>query len=142
MQSNRNKLDGDVQSLINKHKMLFSPGVGNLRHITARFTLKPSAVPKFVQARAVHFSLREKASEELNRLENQGIISKVTHSEWASLIVVVPKTNDDVRICADFKGTLDPALIPEQYPLPKIQDLCASFMSVKYAYWPNSGKIC
>ena len=85
---NRNKLNGGVQRLINKHKMLFSPEVGNLRHITARFTLKPNFVTKFVRGRAVPFSLREEASDgksdKLDRLENQGIISKVTHSEWES----------------------------------------------------------
>ena len=114
MHSNRNKLDGDVQRLINKCKMLFSPGVGNLRYITARFTLKSNAVLQLVKARDVPFSPREHTIEELDRLENQGIISKVAHSEWASPIVVVAKKNGDARICADFKGTLNPPLITEK----------------------------
>ena len=128
-----NNLNAAVQRLINKHKMIFSPGVGNLKDITAKFTLKPNAVPKFVKARTVPFSLQKKTTEELDRLESQGIISKVTHSEWASPICVVPKKNGDVRICADFKGTLNPALVPEQYPLPKIQDLCATFKGQKFS---------
>ena len=56
-------------------------------------------------------------SDGLDRLEAQGIISKVSHAEWASPIVVVAKKNGDVRICADFKGIVNPALIPEQYAL-------------------------
>ena len=126
-QANKPEMDTRVQRLIDKHKSLFSPGVGKLKHITAKFTLKPDAVPKFVKARPVPFSQRDKVGEELDKLEKQGIISKVSHSEWGSPIVVVPKKNGDVRICADFKSTLNPVLIPEQYPLPKIQDLCASF---------------
>ena len=132
-QAHKPEMDTRVQRLIDKHKSLFSPGVGKLKHITAKFTLKPDAVPKFVKARPVPFSQRDKVGEELDKLEKQGIISKVSHSEWGSPIVVVPKKNGDVRICADFKSTLNPALIPEQYPLPKIQDLCASFRGEKFS---------
>ena len=84
-------MDVRVQRLVDTHKSLFSPGVGNLKHITAKFTLKPDATPKFVKARPVPFALRDKVNDELDKLEKQGIISKVSHSEWGSPIVVVPK---------------------------------------------------
>ena len=129
---NNDAMDVRVQRLVDTHKSLFSPGVGNLKHITAKFTLKPDATPKFVKARPVPFALQDKVNDELDKLEKQDNL-KVSHSEWGSLIVVVPKKNGDVRICADFKSTLNPALIPEQYPLPKIQDLCASFRGQKFS---------
>ena len=52
------------------------------------------------------------------------MIRKVEHSDWATPIVVVPKTNG-VRLCGDFKVTINPNLIPEHYPLPNAEDMFA-----------------
>jgi hypothetical protein len=59
---------------------------------------------------------------ELSRLENEGILSKVDTSEWPSPIVPVMKPNGCVRICGDFKTTVNPMLNVDQYPLPRIDE--------------------
>ena len=38
---------------------------------------------------------------ELNQLEENGVIVKVEQSDWASPIVVVPKSGGSVRVCGD-----------------------------------------
>ena len=53
------------------------------------------------------------------------MIQKVEHSDWVTPIVVVPKTNG-VRLCGDFKVTINPNVIPEHYPLPNAEDMFAS----------------
>jgi hypothetical protein len=63
---------------------------------------------------------------ELDRLEQTGVISKVDHSEWATPIVPISKNNGDVRICGDFKVTVNPVLLEHTYPLPKIEDIFAT----------------
>lgn len=64
--------------------------------------------------------------KELERLEQNGIIQSVRHSEWATPIVPVMKENGDVRICGDYKTTVNQATITDSYPLPRIDDLLAS----------------
>ncbi len=44
-------------------------------------------------------------------------------SDWATPIVPVIKKYGSLRLCRDFKVTVNPVLIPEQYPLPLLEDL-------------------
>jgi hypothetical protein len=55
--------------------------------------------------------------EELKRLQREGILSKVEWSDWDTQIVQVPKQYGSVRICGDFKGTINSTLQAEQYIL-------------------------
>ena len=48
------------------------------------------------------------------------------HSEWATPIVPVMKPNGEVRICGDYKTTVNQATITDSYPLPRIDDLLGS----------------
>ena len=64
--------------------------------------------------------------EELRRLQNEGILTKVEWSEWATPIVPVPKKDGSVRLCGDYKITVNPELQAEQYPLPRIEDIFAN----------------
>ena len=44
------------------------------------------------------------------------------HSQWAAPIVPVPKSGGTVRICGDFKTTINQASVAETYPLPRVDD--------------------
>ena len=59
--------------------------------IQASLKLKVDASPRFHQPRPMPFALKEAVEKELNRLEKLGILKKVSHSEWAAPIVLVPK---------------------------------------------------
>ena len=54
------------------------------------------------------------------------MIEKTNYSNWAAPIVAVPKPNGTVRICGDYKVTVNPVLQVDQYPVPKAEDLFAS----------------
>ena len=52
-----------------------------------------------------------------------GALSPISWSEWASPIVVVPKPDGSIRICGDFRVTVNPSLKIDQYPLPRVEDI-------------------
>ena len=59
------------------------------------------------------------------------MIKKADKSSWASPIVLVPKSDNTVRICGDYKATINQAVEDEPYVLPTTQDLYASFVCSK-----------
>ena len=69
--------------------------------------------------------------QELDRLEEAGVIVPTQHSDCAAPIVPVVKTNGSVRICGDYKLTANTATKTESYPLPRIEDLFASLAGGK-----------
>ena len=76
--------------------------------------------------RSVPYALREVIEKDLERLELLGVIEKVNHSDWAAPIVPVPKADHSVRLCGDYKVTINPMLQVDQFPLPKPEDLFAT----------------
>ena len=115
-----------VQDLKARYQAVFGSDQGRMKGVQARLTLKPDAVPRFMKARSVPLALRPKVEEELHRMEKAGIVTKVDWSSWATPVVPVVKPNGKVRLCCDFKVTVNPQLCVDQHPLPLIDDIFAS----------------
>ena len=70
--------------------------------------------------------------KELDRLMDEGIIELVQFGDWAVPIVPVLKQNKvPVRICGDFKLTINKASKLDCYPIPRIEDLFAKLAGGK-----------
>ena len=78
------------------------------------------------------FAVKVSVQEDLHRLEKDGVLVKLDHSEWAAPIVTVPKKDGKIRICGDYKVTVNPILEVDQYPLPHPTDLFATLAGGKY----------
>ena len=80
-------------------------------------------IPHCFKPRPVPLELRGKVETEVGRLHAQGGIKKVEHSDWAAPIIPVLKANGEVRICGDYKLTVNVAAKVDKYPIPKFNDL-------------------
>ncbi|CAG9137931.1 unnamed protein product [Plutella xylostella] len=96
----------------------------------------------YVRARPVPLALRARVEAELQRLQADGSVYRVHHSDYGTPIVPVVKENGEVRICGDYKITINPKLKRDFYPLPRIEELFANLsggekfskIDLKHAY--------
>ena len=63
---------------------------------------------------------------EIERLSTIGVLKPVQFSEWAAPVVPVLKHDGSVRLCGDYKLTINQEALMDTYPLPRIEDLFAS----------------
>ena len=64
-------------------------------------------------------------------MEKDGIIRSVTHSEWASPIVIVPKPDGRIRLCGDYKRTVNLVIMNDIYLQPTPDELFAKMQGGK-----------
>ena len=119
-------LDGQVDALLERYQEVFADTLGQITPYKATLHITPNAQPKFFKPRSVPFALRARVEDELDRREREGVIEKTHYSEWAAPVVAVPKPDGRLRLCGDYKVTVNPVLDVDQYPLPKPDDIFAS----------------
>ena len=74
----------DLNQLLAK---IFRDELGMIQPLTAKLHVRSDAVPKFCKARPIPFSVKKEIEQELDKLEEAGILEKVMYSEWAAPIV-------------------------------------------------------
>ena len=120
-----------LQQVLDCHQSVFTEELGTFNKAKVKFYLKEDAKPQFLKARQVPFALRDRVSAELDRLEAAGIITPTKFSHWATPIVPIVKKDGSIRICGDFKQTVNKFAKTEIYPLPRIEELFATLSGGK-----------
>ena len=87
-----------------------------------KFYLKENVEPIFLKARQAPFPLRDRVTAELDRLQAAGIIAPTKFSHWATPIVPIVKTDGSIRICGNYRQTVNKYAKTEIYPLPCIEE--------------------
>ena len=116
----------NLEGLLKEFPEVFSGGLGKLKDFEVDIELKDDVKPRFVKARPVPYAIKEGIEAELERLVEEGIYKSVPYSDWASPIVPVNKSDGSIRICGDYKTTINPRAKCVNYPVPKTEDLLAT----------------
>ena len=120
-----------VQGVLDNYPDVFTEGLGTIYPFKATLFVVKDAKPRFHRARPVPFTLKSRVEEALDRLEADGVLENVTHSDWAAPIVTVPKRDGSIRLCRDSKVTVNPVLDVDKYPLPRPEDIFATLAGGK-----------
>ncbi|KAK3890347.1 hypothetical protein Pcinc_005725 [Petrolisthes cinctipes] len=121
-----------LSKLLEKHKTIFEGDQGTVKEVTASLLLKEGANPKFCPPRQIPFTSKPLVEQEIQRLVDNQFFEKVTYSDWGTPIVPVVKPDGSIRLCGDYKVTVNPQLQVAQHPLPKPEDMFATLGNSKF----------
>ncbi|XP_036340257.1 uncharacterized protein K02A2.6-like [Rhagoletis pomonella] len=113
----------DARKVVDKFPALWDGSLGCFKKAQAKLRLKEGATPKFCKPRLVPLAIQEKVEREIEKLVKLNVLEPVDFCEWATPIVPVLKKDGGVRICGDFKVSVNPNLWVDKHPLPRIEDI-------------------
>ena len=97
--------DKNLQRILDNHARVFS-GLDKLSSKQIQLAIDETVTPIAQPQRKIPFHLRKKVENEIEKLEQDDIIEKIpenTPTEWVSPVVVVPKQNNNIRLCVDMR---------------------------------------
>ena len=102
--------------------------IGEPHHIELDPTVKPVIQPP----RRVPFAMKGRIKEELDRMEQLGVIEKQEGpTDWVSSMVVVEKPDKSLRICMDPKD-LNKAVKREHFVMPTVEEITAELDGAEF----------
>ena len=69
---------GTLKNLLHEYDSLFKDELGTVTSHKATLRVRPDATPRFFKPRPVPYATKEAIGDELDRMEQQGIIQKIT----------------------------------------------------------------
>jgi len=131
-----NATSNALEAVLAKHSDLFRGDLfrdelGTIKGTTAKLHVIPEAKPRFYRPRSIPYALRSRVDQALEKLVSEGTLEAVQFSEWAAPIVPVVKRDGSIRICGDYKLTINQVAQVDTYPLPLVQDILASLANGK-----------
>lgn len=121
-----------MNNILSRHKSVFDGTLGRYSGGTVSLSVREGAQPTFCRPRPLPFAMRSRVDAELDAMLRAGVIEPVDQSDWATPLVIASKADGGIRICADYKVTLNRALNVDRYPVPRIDELFSELSGNKY----------
>ena len=121
--------------LLKENKDVFAWSYVDVEGINPKFSehksnLKEGAKPFKQKSYNMNPNYAKLVKEEIDRLLRVGFIYPVEKATWISPIVIVPKKNNKIRVCVDYRK-LNAATILDPFPLPFTYSLLDEVASKK-----------
>ena len=115
-----------IQNVLNKYEHLFSAELGRYTGPPVSLQVDTAVQPIRLPPRRIPFAIKGLVDDEIDRLCNQGVLKPVDYSDWATPIVPVVKKDGSIRICGDYKSTVNKAIKQHCHQIPAMHTLLAS----------------
>jgi hypothetical protein len=121
-----------INNIKSEYGTLFEPGMGDFKGEPIHLSIEPNVKPVFMPVRTVPFALKNKVKREIERLIANKRIEPVEYSKWGTPVVPVLKPDGTVRLCGDFRITINKYLQIDHYPLPTINHILMKMQGNNY----------
>lgn len=146
--------DRENEEWMERYESVFN-GMGHLKDFECRIQLVENYTPKINPCRSIPIAMEARVKKEIDRMLNLGIIIPMEeYTEFVSNIVVVPKSEDKVRICLD-PLYLNKCIERDSYPMKTLDRIRSKLFGAKFftkldaceGFWQvpletNSIKLC
>ncbi|XP_065213324.1 uncharacterized protein K02A2.6-like [Planococcus citri] len=126
----------ETQQIINELKAqfpdVFEPSIGKVADFTARYELKEGTIPIYRPAKKVPYALLPKIDKAIDNYVRQGIFTQVETSEWGTPAVYTEKRDGSIRICGNYKITINDRVQDVRYTIPPVQEVFMKLKNGKY----------
>ncbi|XP_050958284.1 uncharacterized protein K02A2.6 [Labeo rohita] len=113
----------DMANQIQEQYPVLFRGVGKLNTKQIGLYTDETVTPIAQPIRRIPFHLREAVERKIQQLLELDIIEPVTTATpWVNPVVIVPKTDKDIRLCLDMRQA-NKAIIRGRYPIPTVDEL-------------------
>ena len=143
----RDMLEASVHHVSDEEnkKMYPDQELGTIKNVNAKLQVVHGTKPIFHSAREVPLPLQEQVDNEIDRMVKMGVLVEIKKggTEWASPIVVSRKPNGTIRLCCDYKVTINKYLLNDSYHQPDMGTIFSRLdgakrfakFDLKSAYW-------
>ena len=96
MEADGNQAEPRLKTFITQYSEVFEEVLGTFTGPKAKIHVKENA-----------YAMKGKIEEKFKRLQEEGKMETVQFSEWAAPIVPILKPDNSIRICGDYKTTVN-----------------------------------
>ena len=119
-------------NFISEFKEVFSPGLGKFKGSKISFNLSSEIMPIAFPPRRVPLGIKPAVEDEIKSLIQKGVLIPIEKSNWATPVVPVVKPDGSIRLCADYRVTLNKVLKPKIHPIPMVTHVFAEIGGSKF----------
>ncbi len=113
-------LRGKVYGMLARHATMWDGTLGTIHAATHRIDLRTGARPFHSQPYRASMRALQEEADEIERMLTMGVI-ELSCSEWASPIVLVPKSDSSLHFCVEYQR-LSASTVRDSYPLPRMDE--------------------
>ena len=119
-----------IQQMLKPFSPIWNGKLGTVRVTNRRIDLKEGTRPVHCQQYRTGPKSREIQQSKVDKMLKAGVIEPAC-SEWASPVVLVPKSDGSLRFCVDYRW-LNALTVEDTYPLPRMDECLDSLGEAKF----------
>ena len=125
-------LNAGNPNFFSEFKDVFASGLGKFKGSKISLDLGADVTPISFPPRRIPIGIKPAVEEEISNLLKKGVLIPIDKSDWATPVVPVVKPDGSIRLCADYRMTLNKVLKPKVHPIPMVTHALAEIKGSKF----------